>query len=109
MRCEVFFGDALIGWSELEHGDPPMGIAYGRFIPSVLYVPATHAGSEVALRARPEGEDQFFPAEGVHIEDLRDDFGPEEIEVTVLGLGSVAYAHYFPDHVRNYEQQFRQR
>jgi hypothetical protein len=109
MRCEVFSGDALIGWSELEHGDPPMGVAYGRFIPSELYVPAVHAGSDVGLRARPEGEQAFFPAKGVHIEDLCDDFGPEEIEVSVLGLESAAYLHYFPDHVRNYEQQFRQR
>ena len=109
MRCEVFFGDALIGWSELEHGDPPTGVAYGRFFPSELYVQSAHAGSDVGLRARLEGEEEFFRAKGVHIEDLCDDFGPEEIEVSVIGLESETYEHYFPHHVKNYEQQFRQR
>src|SRR5262245_2037090 len=31
---DIFHGDVLIGRSELESGDPPMGVAFGQFVPA---------------------------------------------------------------------------
>ena len=60
MRFEVLSGDTRIGWSELEFGDPPMGVAHGRFYPSDFYRSSRHAGLDGDLRARPEGSEEFF-------------------------------------------------
>ena len=69
MRFEVLSGNAIIGWSELRVGDPPLGVAYGRFVPSDLYVSSEHAGPAMGLRLRPEGgEGGFESVGGVHIE-----------------------------------------
>jgi hypothetical protein len=108
MRFEVLFGDAIIGWSEFELGDPPMGVAYGRFLPSELYLSSAHAGPAMGLRIRlDEGEEGAESAGGVHIEDLSADFGPEEIEVSIVGLDADTYARFFPHHVEWYEKQSR--
>jgi hypothetical protein len=107
MRYEVLSGDARIGWSELEFGDPPMGVAHGRFHPSDLYRASSHAGPNADLRARPEGSEQFFqPSAGVFIEDLSSEFGPEGIEVNVIGLDAGTYERVFPHHLKKYEEQF---
>ncbi len=37
MRFEVKLGSEIIGFSELERGDPPMGVASGRFVPTPAY------------------------------------------------------------------------
>jgi hypothetical protein len=37
MRFEVKLGNEIIGFSELEGGDPPMGVASGRFVPTPAY------------------------------------------------------------------------
>ena len=109
MRYEVLSGDAIIGWSELECGDPPMGVAFGRFHPSNLYVPSRHSGPNCGLRVRPEGGDEFIePSEYVFIEDRSTEFGLEGIEVSILGLGAATYERFFLDHVKRYEAQFRQ-
>jgi hypothetical protein len=106
MRFEVHFGDVLIGWSELEFGDPPRGIAYGRFFPAASYVSSVHAGPDVVLHMRPEGGEEFSQrATGVHIEDLSADFGPEAIEVSIVGLEFDAYEHLFAHHVKAYKMQ----
>src|SRR5262245_37185383 len=99
MRYEVLSREGRIGWSELEFGDPPMGVAHGRFHPSDLYRSSSHAGQNTDLRARPEGSDEFFqPTGGVFIEDLSSEFGPEGIEVSVLGLDADTYRRFFPRH-----------
>ena len=110
MRYEVFSGEFCIGWSELEFGDPPMGVAHGRFYPSDLYLSSRHTGPDADLRARPEGsQDLFQPSGGVFIEDLSADFGPEGIEVSILGLDEPTYRRFFSHHVKTYEDQFPSR
>jgi hypothetical protein len=103
MKFEVLAGDVVIGWSHLEYGDPPMGVAHGKLIVTSAYGATPPNAS---LRVRPVGEPFFEPVGGVHIEDLRADFGPDEIEVSVLGLDHETYARYFPHHVRSYKEQF---
>jgi len=108
MRYEILSGGSCIGWSELEFGDPPMGVAQGRFYPTDLYQSAIHAGPDRDLRARPEGSDEFFqPSAGVFIEDLSAELGPDGIEVSVLGLDAEVYQQFFPQHVKAYENHFR--
>ena len=102
MRYEVFAGDTAIGWSELEMGDPPMGVAVGVLHPTSAY-PAALAGGN--LRVRPEGGQFFDPVAGVHIEDYAADLGEEGIEVSVLGLDATTYQHWFPLHVKSYEEK----
>jgi hypothetical protein len=110
MRYEVLAREGVIGWSELEFGDPPSGLAYGRFHPSDLYRSSRHAGPDAELHARPEGSDELFRTSGgVFIEDLSSDHGPEAIEVSVVGLDADTYERYFPEHLKAHEQQFRSR
>jgi hypothetical protein len=110
MRFEVLSGNTVIGWSEFELGDPPMGVAYGRFYPSELYDSSQHVGPDAGLRVRPEGHQQVLePSEGVCIEDRSADFGSEGIEVSILGLGSEVYSRVFPHHVKTYVDQLRSR
>jgi hypothetical protein len=33
----VYCGSTLVGHTDLENGDPPMGVAFGRFIPAEAY------------------------------------------------------------------------
>ena len=105
MKYEVVSGDVVIGWSELEAGDPPMGVVFGRLHPTLAYAAA--ATAYVPLRVRPEGASFFEPSGGVHIEDHSADLGPEGIEVSVLGLDASVYELHFSQHVRTYEQQFK--
>jgi len=37
VKFEVKLGDKVIGYSDLEGGDPPMGVASGRFMPTSEY------------------------------------------------------------------------
>src|SRR5215470_17715926 len=37
MRFIVKLGKEIVGFSELESGDPPMGEAFGRFVPTAAY------------------------------------------------------------------------
>ena len=108
MRYEVLTREGVIGWSELEHGDPPSGLAYGRFHPSDLYRSSSHAGPDADLHARPAKTDKLFRAtDGVFIEDHSSDHGPDAIEVSVVGLDADTYELLFPEHLEVYERQFR--
>jgi len=89
VRFEILAGDVVIGWSELESGDPPMGVALGRLHFTPAYGSAPVA---TALHVRPEGEPFFEPCGGVFITDLRDELGDDAIEVSVLGLDAQTYA-----------------
>ena len=106
MRFEILAGEVVIGWSELEHGDPPMGVAHGK-----LNVTSAYGSTppDARLRARPAGEPFFEPIGGVHIDDFRADLGPDEIEVSVLGLDHEIYVRYFAHHVQAYDQYWAAR
>lgn len=70
LRYEVMDDERCIGWSELEFGDPPMGVAHGLLHPSDLYQASRHAGADTNLRVRPAGSDEYFQSgAGVFIED----------------------------------------
>ncbi len=114
-RFEILCESSLIGWSELELGDPPMGVAFGRFIPAPEYVviqaqviAATASKSaSPQLSARVVGGPTLESMGGVHIADYSPEVGEEGLEVSVLGLSYPPYETLFPEHVAAYENQFK--
>jgi len=114
-RFEIFSGSVLIGWSELEFGDAPMGVAFGRFLPAPSYgsvqpiVVAAAGGplpESLHLSVR-ECDGQLLQVSGgVHMVDCSAEAGPEGLEVSVLGVPYPSYESLFPEHVAAYERQF---
>lgn len=110
----IYSGEALIGWSELEFGDPPMGVAFGKFIPAPDYeaIRATvielRGNDDGALRLSAQRADgmELDSLGGVHIEDHSDELGEDGLEVSVLGIGYPLYEALFPKHVATYRRQF---
>jgi len=107
---KVFAGKTLIGRSALESGDPPMGVASGRFLPLPAYssiqsqciasrdLPQVHLALSIA---RPNGE-PIPSAHGVAILDYSAELG--EIEVHVVGIGYPLYGELFPHLAAAYHQ-----
>jgi hypothetical protein len=114
-RFEVYSESSLVGWSELEFGDPPMGIAVGKFIPAPAYehiqaavVQASGEGlPDLRLSVRITGGEVIQTVGGVHIADYSADLGAEGQEVSVLGISYPPYDLLFPEHVSSYERQFK--
>lgn len=103
-RFHVLAGRILIGHSELDHGDPPMGVAAGRFMPTTDYaavqsrVIASRDGSQLDLTLRvltPDGRELARDGQ-VQILDFSPELGPDGMEVQVLGIESPIYAELFP-------------
>jgi hypothetical protein len=113
-RFEVFAEDTLIGYSELELGDAPMGVAEGKFLPSPAY--ATIQAAVVAARERSQDHLSLavrvaggcnLPAQGgVQIIDYSAELGVDGLQVCVLGIGYPLYGELFPQHVTAYKVQF---
>jgi len=115
-RFEVFSSASLVGWSELELGDPPMGVAVGRFLPAPGYVTIQSVVVAAAGGSLPEdlhlsirGSDGMTlqSCAGVHIADYSAELGPEGQEVSILGVPYPDYKSLFPEHVAAYERQFQ--
>src|SRR5687768_14853865 len=102
MKYEVLAGDTVIGWSELEYGDPPMGVAFGVLHANTEYALFNRA---TVLRVRPAGGEFFKPQGGVHIQNQPAEPGTTAVEVVVLGLDSDTYERYFPEHLTAYDER----
>lgn len=105
----------VIGHSELEHGDPPMCVAFGRFVPDSEF-------DAFSKNRPPEVEDSgvqrwvglsILTAKNVELKCsgvvlARYDLGCEvEFEITVLGISSPPYETLFSHHVQSYHDRFR--
>lgn len=109
---KVFAGKTLIGHSALETGDPPMGVACGKFLPLPSY--SIVQSQCIASRDLPQADldlsvvcssGEALPAEhGVSILDYSAELG--EIEVHVVGIGYPLYEQFFPQQVAAYAKQF---
>jgi hypothetical protein len=114
MRFEVLANGVVVGSSELEVGDAPMGVAAGRFLPHPAYSaiqPLVVEGRDssqahLALVVRvTEGAE--IPSEGgVRITDYSTELGDEGIEIEVLGIPYPLYGELFPEHVTAYCVRF---
>jgi len=116
-RFEVLANMTAIGYSELESGDPPMGVATGRFLPLLAYeaiqpmVIAARNSSQthLALTVR-TANGHAIPAQGgVRINDYSAELGSEDIDVEVLGIGYPLYEELFPGRHATYAAGFRKR
>ncbi|MGZ0703344.1 hypothetical protein [Pseudomonas piscis] len=112
-RFEVFSDGQSIGWSDLEWGDPPMGVAFGLFVAGPGYpciqgqvrALAQEDQASLKLTVQDAGARQIRAA-GVCLYDYSDDAGADAMEVHVLGIECPAYDELFPEHVQAYERQF---
>lgn len=115
MRFAVKLGTDIIGFSELEGGDPRMGVAHGRFMPS----PAYSSVRQYCIERRDQGAIiagiVVETAEGIPIEcsgpiqimDLSPDLGDNGIQIFLCGIVNPSYSELFPQHVEAYRKQFR--
>ncbi|OWP73498.1 hypothetical protein CEC48_02660 [Pseudomonas sp. K2I15] len=112
-RFEVFSDGQHIGWSDLELGDPPMGVAFGVFVPGLGYSRIQEQVRTFAQRdqrhfkftVRIVGAEEIRAA-GVSIADYSFDCGEDAIELSVLGIEYPAYGDVFPEHVAAYQRQW---
>jgi len=113
-RFEVFSSGVLIGHSELESGDPPMGIAEGRFLALPAYdalrisVLASQDGSQNDLShaVRKSNAPDLEPEGPIQITDYCADLGPDGLEIAVCGIPYPLYEELFPELVASYRNQF---
>lgn len=108
----VLHRGVLVGHSSLEHGDPPMGVAFGEFVPAAgyeaiaAYCKSNHADqSELALVVQAE-DGLNIPCIGVGVLDYSEQAGEPYAELNVLGIEHDVYAALFPQHVAAYDRQF---
>jgi hypothetical protein len=111
----VFSNGVLVGHSMLEGGDPPMGVAFGTFVPTADYGSIEHhcktnltdqSSLRLTVRSRTGVE---LECAGVGILDYSAEADEQCIEVNVLGISYPPYEELFPNHVASYAQQFRDR
>ncbi len=112
MRFEVKLGSEIIGFSELERGDPPMGVASGRFVPTPAYASIQsycikHREHWVSIPAL-----TVWAAGGMPLEcsggcsNHRLQLGEAGIEIHLNGVTSPLYGELFRHHVEAYKKQF---
>ena len=117
----IFHGDALIGRSDLELGDPPMGVAFGQFEPTDAFAalrdtmkPVHDAAGKERHGMRSLGGLCAKTADGVtlvcadvEVVEAGEADDPFEWEVTCFGIEQPPYEELFPHHAKVYENQFR--
>jgi hypothetical protein len=112
-RFRVLANGDVIGTTNLEFGDPPMGVAFGVFFPNERYAPFRDATPllETGVRAvsLQAPDDTIVPAQvGAYIRDVEVEPGERELEVEALGIPYPQYDDLFPEHVRAYKAMFRE-
>jgi hypothetical protein len=116
-RFEIHSDGVLVGYSDLEGGDPPMGVAGGKFMPVRAYdqirsftclspsqrqIPSQEC---LKLVVRDSGGREIPSSGGIQITDYSAELGPEGLVVEVLGIGYPLYEELFPEHVAAYRNQ----
>ena len=106
MTFSVFADNELIGTTQLESGDPPMGVAFGMMIPDAytkyrnfFTSQDENAVGQLNLYVMSESGEKLEPCSGIGILDYSEEAGEVMIEVNVLGLDSDLYQKYFAHHV----------
>lgn len=121
MKFLLYAGQELVGWSALEHADPPMGCAFGVFYPNTNYISIKAVILEYSeccaldwdarqkiyaevwskvemleLVVKPEQGLPFDPVGGVSLVDYAEELENETgRELSVLGLPSETFIEYF--------------
>lgn len=120
MFC-IFHGNVLIGRSRLEGGDPPMGVAFGEFEPTDAFAPLRAALTCARDGSGKEWRDMrllsglcaktvggtVIVCSHVEVIEYGEVGDPLEWEVSCLGIEHPLYDELFPQHVKAYEDQFK--
>jgi len=111
-RFSIYSGMMLIGYSSLEGGDPPMGVAFGQFEPTAGYLAiqnecrTNHVDqSGLTLSVKTEAG-LAIPSMAIAILAYAEALPPDCIEISVLGIPADFYDALFPYHVIKYAHQF---
>ena len=115
MRFLAKLGNVIIGRSELESGDPPMGVAGGRFFPTPAYASIQAYCIEHRDAWEPIADLKVEEKDGVLIEcsgpiqiiDFSAELGESGIEIHLHGVTKPPYAELFPQHLQAYSEQFK--
>lgn len=115
MSFKIYAKDEIIGASELEGGDPPMGVVFGRVMPTATYFKYQSLFqegdfqriNELGLAVVSSSGVKLFPCEGVGIIDSSIEVGESIIEVEVLGLSESLYTKLFKHHVQAYDANLK--
>jgi hypothetical protein len=114
MRFEVKVGSEIIGFSELEGGDAPMGVAFGRLVPTPAYISIQpyciqhrdHWKFIPGLTVQEPGGVPIECSGGIQIVDFSPELGEEGIQIHLLGVTSPPYDELFAHHVEAYNKRF---
>lgn len=102
MKYEIRTEGKVIGLTELEGADPPMGFVFGSVVPTEYY----SKGLNQELLKIFCG-DKLIKSNAVILEDFTEETGELCIEVTVLVESAEEYEKHFSHHNEVYENQFK--
>jgi hypothetical protein len=112
-QYRILWDRTLIGYSALESGDPPMGVAFGKLLPLPEYeavrarcIASRDMSQEHLPLSVTLSDGQLMPAVGISILDFSTELGASEIEVHVIGIEYPLYQELFPEQVAAYAKQF---
>ncbi|ABO22472.1 hypothetical protein [Shewanella loihica] len=103
MKYEIQRQDKVIGITELEGGDPPMGFVFGAVDPTDFYL-SGEGKTDYKIYTCDTNEE--IASESITIEDLSEAMGEQCIEVTVLVKSAEEYERFFKHHLDAYGKQF---
>lgn len=118
---EIYSAGILIGHSELERGDAPMGVASGRLIPLPAFEEIRKfvvidlrrqempSQKHLKLTIREAAGSEIASSGGVQIMDCCAELGPEGLIVEILGVPYPLYEELFPRHVEAYRQHWKRK
>ncbi|NEO84584.1 MAG: hypothetical protein F6J87_10075 [Spirulina sp. SIO3F2] len=115
VKYKIYANEELIGESELERGDSPMGVAFGAMEPTenywqyqaIIRKQDFDTIEKLNLQVRTEQDFALEPCVGVGIEDLSEEADETLIEIAIVGLERALYEKYFVHHTVTYEAQFK--
>lgn len=103
MKYKIINKDEIIGITELEISDPPMGFVFGALEPTQFY---TLGINTTNCKIFISETDEEIACEFIAIEDYSEEWGGQCIEVTVLVESAEEYEKFFKHHLDAYEKQF---
>tara|TARA_R110002033_G_C3892529_1_gene238985 strand:+ start:3991 stop:4278 length:288 start_codon:yes stop_codon:yes gene_type:complete len=92
---EIRINDVVIGTTNLEGGDPPMGFVFGSVTPTENY---EFLSGVVKAELYEQGRDTEIKCESISFEDLTKEMGETCLEVTALIDSYEEYDKYFKHH-----------
>ena len=114
-RFEIYSDSKIIGYSDLEKGDAPMGVAFALFHPSEGYSGleseieksvAQNDFTELALSVKEIATGHTIENAFITINPPPKELASEPIEITVGGIPYPQYGVVFPQHVESDKKRF---